>query len=50
MSVVTEYKSATMKRYNTADLHNSESSKGQIDQRKLAAGRKVYFVVEWKKF
>ena len=33
-----------------AGLHNSESSKGQIDQHKLAAGRKIYFVVVWKKF
>ena len=27
----------------TAGLHNSESSKGQIDQHKLAAGRKNLF-------
>jgi len=26
-------------------LHNSESSKGQTDQHKFAAGRKIYFIL-----
>jgi len=36
--------------YSNAGLQNSESSKGQIDQHKFAAGRKSLFFVVWKKF
>jgi len=45
---------STLHRLFTAGLHNSESSKGQIDQRKFACGSQkcspLHFVVVWKKF
>jgi len=31
--------------WSTAGLHNSESTKGQIDQHKFAAGRTICFIL-----